>query len=163
MREETQIVVFKLGGEDYGIEIGQVREIIRRREITPMPRQPPYIQGVINVRGTIIPVINLNNRFGFEGDASTHPHIIIVESGDGLIGMLVDAVSEVIRVPRDQIHPAPSITTAVDSEYLRGICRLGERLLIYLDVRKVVKLTPTATSQNGRLQEMTILPSTTAN
>jgi purine-binding chemotaxis protein CheW len=163
IRREAQIVVFKLGCEDYGIEIGQVREIIRRREITPMPWQPPYVEGVINVRGTIIPVVNLNKRFGLEGDASTHPHTIIVESGDGLIGMLVDAVSEVIRVPPDQIHPVPSITTGVDSKYLRGICRLGERLLIFLDVKKVVKLTPTATSQNAKLQEMTIRPSMTAN
>jgi len=160
---EAQIVVFKLGAEDYGIEIGQVREIIRKREITPMPKQPPYVEGVINVRGTIIPVVNLNKRFGLQGDASKHPHTIIVESGDGLIGMLVDAVSEVIRVPPDQIHPPPSVTTGVDSEYLRGICRLGERLLIYLDVEKVVKLTPTSTSQDERLQEMTIRPSMAAN
>jgi purine-binding chemotaxis protein CheW len=162
-RGEVQIVVFKLGAEDYGIEISQVREIIRKREITPMPKQPPYVEGVINVRGTIIPVVNLNKRFGLQGDASTHPHTIIVESGDGLIGMLVDAVSEVIRVPPDQIHPPPSVTTGVDSEYLRGICRLGERLLIYLDVEKVVKLAPTSTTQNERVQEMTIRSSMAAN
>jgi len=65
---EEQIVVFRLGGEDYGIEINQVREIIRKREITPVPRQPPYVEGVINVRGTIIPVINLKKRFGLFGD-----------------------------------------------------------------------------------------------
>jgi purine-binding chemotaxis protein CheW len=151
---EAQIVVFKLGDEDYGIEIGQVREIIRKREITPMPRQPPYVEGVINVRGTIIPVVNLKKRFGLHLDASKHPHTIIVESGDGLIGMLVDAVSEVIRVPADQIHPTPSVTTGVDSEYLRGICRLGERLLIYLDVEKVVRATATSMSQDAKLQEM---------
>lgn len=156
-------MVFKLGDEDYGVEIGQVREIMRKREITPMPRQPPYVEGVINVRGTIIPVVNLKKRFGLQGDASTHPHTIIVESGDGPIGMLVDAVREVIRVPSDQIHPAPSITTGVDSEYLRGICRLGEGLLIWLDVQKVIKLTPTSTSQNERLQEMTIRSSMAAN
>jgi purine-binding chemotaxis protein CheW len=154
--EEAQLVVFKLGAEDYGIEIGEVREIIRKREITPMPKQPPYVEGVINVRGTIIPVVNLNKRFGLQSDASTHPHTIIVESRDGLIGMLVDAVSEVIRVPPDQIHPPPSVTTGANSEYLRGICRLGERLLIYLDVEKVVKLAPTSTSQNERIQAMTI-------
>jgi purine-binding chemotaxis protein CheW len=154
----VQIVVFALSGEDYGIEIGQVREIIRKREITPMPRQPLYVEGVINVRGTIIPVVNLKKRFGLQGDASIHPHTIIVESGEGLVGMLVDAVSEVIRVPADRIHPAPSVTTGVDSEYLRGICQLGERLLIYLDVEKVVKATPTAMGQ-----EMPIESAVTAN
>jgi purine-binding chemotaxis protein CheW len=160
---EAQIVVFKLGDEDYGIEIGQVREIIRKREITPMPRQPPYVEGVINVRGTIIPVVNLKKRFGLPLDASKHPHTIIVESGDGLIGMLVDAVSEVIRVPADQIHPTPSVTTGVDSEYLRGICRLGQRLLIYLDVERVVRATSASISHDARPQETPVQSPMPAN
>ena len=143
---EEQIVVFRLGGEDYGIEINQVREIIRKREITPVPRQPPYVEGVINVRGTIIPVINLKKRFGLFGDPSTQPHTIIVESGEGLVGILVDSVSEVIRVPRDRIHHPPPVSMSVDSEYLRGICRVGDRLLIYLDVKKVVRAIPTSSS-----------------
>jgi purine-binding chemotaxis protein CheW len=160
---EAQIVVFKLGDEDYGIEIGQVREIIRKREITPMPRQPPYVEGVINVRGTIIPVVNLKKRFGLPLDASKHPHTIIVESGDALIGMLVDAVSEVIRVPADQIHPTPSVTTGVDSEYLRGICRLGQRLVIYLDVERVVRATSTSMGHDARPQEMPVQSPMPAN
>jgi len=143
---EEQIVVFRLGGEDYGIEINQVREIIRKREITPVPRQPPYVEGVINVRGTIIPVINLKKRFGLLGDPSTQPHTIIVESGEGLVGILVDSVSEVIRVPKDRIHHPPSVSMSVDSQYLRGICRVGDRLLIYLDVKKVVRAIPTSSS-----------------
>ena len=141
---EAQLVVFKLGGEDYGVEISQVREIIRKREITPIPRQPQYVEGVLNVRGTIIPVVNLKKRFGLTGDSSTQPHTIIVESGEGLVGLLVESVKEVIRVPGDHIHPPPTVTTGVDSEYLRGICRVGERLLIYLDVKKVVVGIPTA-------------------
>jgi len=141
---EAQLVVFKLGGEDYGVEISQVREIIRKREITPIPRQPQYVEGVLNVRGTIIPVVNLKKRFGLTGDSSTQPHTIIVESGEGLVGLLVESVKEVIRVPGDHIHPPPTVTTGVDSEYLRGICRIGERLLIYLDVKKVVLGIPTA-------------------
>ena len=141
---EAQLVVFKLGGEDYGVEISQVREIIRKREITPIPRQPQYVEGVLNVRGTIIPVVNLKKRFGLTGDSSTQPHTIIVESGEGLVGLLVESVKEVIRVPGDHIHPPPTVTTGVDSEYLRGICRIGERLLIYLDVKKVVVGIPTA-------------------
>ena len=131
---EEQIVVFRLAGEDYGIEISQVREIIRKREITPVPRQPAYVEGVINVWGTIIPVFNLKKRFGLAGDTSAQPHTIIVESGDGLVGILVDSVSEVIRIPNDRIHTAPSVSMNVDSQYLRGICRLDDRLLIYLDV-----------------------------
>ena len=144
---EAQLVAFKLGGDEYGIEISQVREIIRKREITPVPRQPAYVEGILNVRGTIIPVVNLKKRFGLTGDMTQHPHTIIVESGEGLVGLLVEAVSEVLRVPSDHIHPPPSVTTGLDSEYLRGICRIGERLLIYLDVKKVVKSSPTATIQ----------------
>lgn len=150
---EEQIVVFKLGGEDYGIEINQVREIIRKREITPVPRQPPYVEGVINVRGTIIPVVNLKKRFGLAGDPSTQPHTIIVESGDGLVGILVDSVSEVIRVPRDRIHKPPSVSMSVDSQYLRGICRVGDRLLIYLNVTKVVSALPVNSLRSDASEE----------
>ena len=157
---EEQIVVFKLGGEDYGIEINQVREIIRKREITPVPRQPPYVEGVINVRGTIIPVINLKKRFGLLGDPSTQPHTIIVESGEGLVGILVDSVSEVIRVPRDRIHHPPSVSMSVDSQYLRGICRVGDRLLIYLDVKKVVLAIPTnSTAMEGQVIQEPVMAS----
>lgn len=144
--EEEQIVVFKLGGEEYGIEINEVREIIRKREITPVPRQPDYVEGVINVRGTIIPVINLKKRFGLPDDPSTQPHTIIVESGEGLVGILVDSVSEVIRVPKDRIHHPPSVSMEADNRYLRGICRVGDRLLIYLDVKKVVSTIPTSST-----------------
>jgi len=156
-QNEAQIVVFKLGGEDYGIEISQVREIIRKREITAMPRQPVYVEGVINVRGTIIPVVNLKKRFGLSGETSTqNPHTIIVESGDGLVGLLVEAVSEVIRVPADHIHPPPTVATSLDSEYLRGICRIGDRLLIYLDVEKVVNASPTAFTPDALDREATM-------
>lgn len=151
---EAQLVVFRLGGEEYGVEIGQVREIIRRRAITPMPGQPKYVEGVINVRGTIIPVVNLRKRFELQGYESPSPHTIIVESGDGLMGMLVDAVSEVIRIPGNQIHPPPGVAAGIDTEYLRGICRLEERLLIYLDVEKVVRASPTGKmSQRGLSQQ----------
>jgi purine-binding chemotaxis protein CheW len=153
-RAEEQIVVFRLGGEDYGIEISQVREIIKKRSITPMPRQPAYVEGVINVRGTIIPVVNLRKRFGLTGDELSEPHTIIVESGDGLVGILVDSVSEVIRLPQDRIHPPPPVSIGVDSEYLRGICRVGDRLLVYLDVEKVVKTTPTTAYDSAAREEM---------
>jgi purine-binding chemotaxis protein CheW len=162
-RGEAQIVVFKLEGENYGIEIGQVREIIRKREITQVPRQPPYVEGVINVRGTIIPVVNLKKRFGFQGDASKYSHTIIVESVHGLVGMLVDAVSEVIRVYPDQIHSAPSMMTGTSYDYLQGICRLGDELLIYLDVSKVVKASTTFLDQEPILQGMPSQPSVTTD
>jgi len=129
----------KLGDGEYGIEIGQVREIIKKREITPVPRQPHYVEGVINVRGTIIPVVNLKKRFKMSGEDTAHPHIIIVETGEDLVGMLVDTVSEVVHVPSEEIHPPPSVVAGIDSNYLQGICRLGERLIMYLDAEKVLR------------------------
>ena len=136
---EGVILGVKLGTEDYGIDTTQVREIIRMREITPIPRQPPYVEGVMDVRGVIIPVVNLKKRFGLQQDDSKHPHIVIVESAKGLVGMLVDSVSEVIRVPAQQVHPPPQVTKGIDGEYLRGICRLGDKLMIYLDLEKLLE------------------------
>ncbi len=139
IEREGVILGVKLGTEDYGIDTTQVREIIRMREITPIPRQPPYVEGVMNVRGVIIPVVNLKKRFGLQQDDSKHPHIVIVESAKGLVGMLVDSVSEVIRVPAQQVHPPPQVTKGIDGEYLRGICRLGDKLMIYLDLEKLLE------------------------
>jgi purine-binding chemotaxis protein CheW len=136
---EGVILGVKLGTEDYGIDTTQVREIIRMREITPIPRQPPYVEGVMNVRGAIVPVVNLKKRFGLQENGSKHPHIVIVESTKGLVGMLVDSVTEVIRVPAELIHPPPQVTRGIDGEYLRGICRLGEKLMIYLDLEKLLE------------------------
>ena len=136
---EGVILGVKLGTEDYGIDTTQVREIIRMREITPIPRQPPYVEGVMNVRGVIIPVVNLKKRFGLQQDGSKHPHIVIVESAKGLVGMLVDSVSEVIRVPAQQVHPPPQVTKGIDGEYLRGICRLDDKLMMYLDLEKLLE------------------------
>ena len=139
IKGEGVILGVKLGTEDYGIDTAQVREIIRMKEITPVPRQPAYVEGVMNVRGAIIPVVNLKKRFGLQQDGSKHPHIVIVESGKGLVGMLVDSVSEVIRVPAEQVHPPPQVTKGIDGEYLRGIIRLGEKLMIYLDLEKLLE------------------------
>jgi len=144
----VQLVAFTLGSEQYGVEIDQVREIIRKRAITPVPQQPSYVEGVINVRGTIIPVVNLRKRFELQREESLSPHTIIVQSGVGLMGMLVDAVSEVIRIPSNQIYPPPSVTKGIDTVYLRGICRINDRLLIYLDVEKVVRASPAGRTAN---------------
>ena len=136
---EAVILGVKLGAEDYGIDTAEVREIIRMREITPLPRQPPYVEGVMNVRGAIIPVVNLKKRFGLQESGSKHPHIVIVESAKGLVGMLVDSVTEVIRVPARQITSAPQVTKGIDGEYVHGICSLGEKLVIYLDLEKLLE------------------------
>jgi purine-binding chemotaxis protein CheW len=139
----------RLGEEDYGINISKVREIMKRSTITPVPRQPAYVEGVMNVRGTIIPVVNLRKRFDLKGEPTANQHTVIVDSSEGMVGILVDSVSQVIRLPLDHIHPAPPIASGVEGEYLRGICRVGDRLLLYLDVEKILrKATPVSMLQH---------------
>ena len=139
----------RLGEEDYGINISKVREIMKRSTITPVPRQPAYVEGVMNVRGTIIPVVNLRRRFDLKGEPTANQHTVIVDSSEGMVGILVDSVSQVIRLPPDHIHPAPPIASGVEGEYLRGICRVGDRLLLYLDVEKILrKATPVSMLQH---------------
>jgi purine-binding chemotaxis protein CheW len=129
----------RLGDQNYGINISRVKEIIRGREVTPIPHQPAYLEGVMNVRGIIIPVVNLRKRFDLPGGDSNHSHTVIVESENGLVGMLVDDVSDVLQVPSDHVHAPPDVTKGVGSEFLRGICRLGNRLILYLDIDKTLK------------------------
>jgi purine-binding chemotaxis protein CheW len=135
----TRVLAFRLGEEEYGIEIGQVREIIRRREITPMPRQSPYAEGVISVRGLIIPVVNLRKHLHLPSENVDQQYIVIVEDERNLLGILVDDVSEVISLPAQQIQAPPSVVTQIDGDYLRGICHLGERLLIFLNAKRLLR------------------------
>jgi purine-binding chemotaxis protein CheW len=147
--EENAVVLgVRLGEESYGIDISRVREIMKPQVITPVPRQPPYVEGVMNVRGVIIPVINLRRRFGLKGEPTTDPHTVIVDSAEGMVGILVDSVSEVIRLPPEKIHPPPALASGLEGEYLRGICRVGDQLLLYLDVEKILRrATPISTLQ----------------
>ena len=141
--EGAVVLGVKLGGETYGIDITKVREIMKRQPITPVPRQPAYVEGLMNVRGDIIPVVNLRRRFDLKGEPSGDLHTVIVDSAQGKVGILVDSVSEVMRLTPERIHPAPSIVSGFEGEYLRGICRVDEQLLLYLDVEKILrKATP---------------------
>jgi len=136
---EAIVLGVRLGDGDYGIDISRVREIMTHRQITPLPRQPPYVEGVINIRGAVMPVINLRRRFDITGEVPKNPNIVILETSEGVVAILVDAVSEVMRVPQDKIHPPPSIAHGMDGEYLKGICQVGSQLLLYLDVEKLLK------------------------
>jgi purine-binding chemotaxis protein CheW len=117
-----------------------VREIIRNEQITPIPNAQQYIEGVINLRGGIVVVVNLAMRLGVATkDADSNTRIIIIEVANNQIGMVVDSATEVLRIRQDQIQPAPAIVTSkIDAQYLRGVGILGERLLILLDLAKVL-------------------------
>lgn len=136
---ERQLVVFDLNEEAYGVDISQVREIIRMQEITRVPRAPEFIEGVINLRGKVIPVVDLRARFSMPGTERTDEHRIVVVDVDGQdIGMVVDAVTEVSRVPSNSIEPPSSVITTDDSEYLTGIVKTDDKLIILLDIAKVI-------------------------
>lgn len=135
-----QLVIFQLGGEEFGVEIMQVQEIIRMPEITRIPQSPVYVEGVINLRGKIIVVINLNTKFDLHSkELDADSRIIIVEIGENVVGMIVDSVSEVLRLSTSSVEPAPDIiSTKIKADYLKGVGKLDERLLILLDLERVL-------------------------
>jgi purine-binding chemotaxis protein CheW len=136
---EQQLVVFDLSGEAYGISIESVREIIRLQEITQVPRTPEFVEGVINLRGKVIPVVELRKRFGLETkERDQDNRIVNVDIGGQEIGMVVDAVTEVLRISSNEVEPPSSVITTADSGYLRGIAKLDDRLIILLDLEQVL-------------------------
>ncbi len=138
-KAEQQLVVFDLAGELYGVDIGRVREIIRMQDITYVPNAPDFVEGVTNLRGSIIPVLNLRKRFGLSGGGETgETRIVVVDISGEDMGVQVDAVREVLRINEQVVAPPSSIVTTVDSYYMEGIANLGDRLIILLDLSKVI-------------------------
>ena len=139
MTDSIQVVSFKLGSEEYGVDIGQVQEINRMVAVTKVPRAPQFMEGVINLRGQLIPIIDLRTRFGMErAEHTKSTRIVVTEIGTKRIGMVVDSVSEVLRLPLEQIEEAPDMISGVETEYIRGVGKLEERLIILLDLGKIV-------------------------
>ena len=135
---EVEAIIFSLDNEDYGVDIRQVKEVIKVRDLTEVPKAPRDIMGVISLRGVVIPVMNLRGRFGMPIKSSGE-RIIIVRDGTGLLGLLVDTVRHVVRVPEKCIEPAPSINT-IDGELIRGIGRHKGGMFILLDMQKMLEL-----------------------
>jgi purine-binding chemotaxis protein CheW len=137
--DEQQLVVFELGAELYGVEIARVHEIIRLQTVTRVPRAPAFVEGVINLRGKVIPVVDLRRRFGLPSAEHTRStRIVVVEIGDQVVGIVVDGVSEVLRVNTATVEPPSPVVAGIDSEYLHGIAKLPERLVILLDLDRVL-------------------------
>lgn len=138
-----QVVSFRLANEEYGIEITKVQEIILVGEITKVPQTPKYIKGLINLRSTVIPIVDLRLRFGMPEDAvGDETRIMVMNVGGKTIGIIVDAVSEVLRISRDQIAPPPPTVSCQGREYLTGLAKLEKRLLILLDVERILAEAP---------------------
>jgi purine-binding chemotaxis protein CheW len=132
---EFQVVLCQLGDECYGLDIGAVYEIIRSQASTAVPTAPGFVDGVINLRGRIIPVMDLASRFGMPRAATTKSTRIIVAGTSKMrVGLVVDAVTEVLMLSEDAVEPTPDVVAGHDSAYIRGIAKLADQLVILLDL-----------------------------
>jgi purine-binding chemotaxis protein CheW len=136
--QELQLVVFRLAQEEYGLPITKVQEINRMVPITKLPQTPSFVEGVINLRGRIIPVIDLRKRFQLgKNEQSEDTRIIIVEVDGQTVGVTVDQVAEVVRLPGNAVEPPPP-TFILEAQYVNGIGKLDDRLLILLNIDKIL-------------------------
>lgn len=137
--ELLQLVSFKIGNEEFGVDILKVQEINRMMQITKVPNAPEFVDGVINLRGRIIPIIDLRIRLGMvkrEHDKSTR--IVVVELDGKTVGFIVDEVSEVLRIPMNITEPPPPMVAGINADYITAVGKLEDRLLILLDMEKVL-------------------------
>jgi purine-binding chemotaxis protein CheW len=140
MEKDYQVVGFRIGNETYGVRIASVREIVRVPEITMVPNAPEVIEGVINLRGKIIPVMDLRKRFG---SSTVQPdkknRILVVELENKLLGLIVSSASEVLKIPPSEIEPPASVFAESDASYVTGVGKLKGRLIILLDIARLLR------------------------
>lgn len=140
MGEELKVIVFDLGPEQYGVEVDKVKTIERMMPLTRVPKTPTFVKGVINLRGVVVPVIDLRGRFGLEETAYTNDTRIIIVNAENLeVGLIVDAASDVVDVDADSIVDPPEVVGGVKAKYLRGVAKLpDDRLLVMLNLSEVL-------------------------
>jgi|TARA_Y100000310_G_scaffold143377_1_gene142736 purine-binding chemotaxis protein CheW len=149
-RTEEQLVVFDLAAEAFGVDIGSVREIIRMQDITRVPGAPGFVEGIINLRGSVIPVIDLRKRFDIPvNELHKDNRIVVMDVGGQDMGVVVDAVTEVLRISAASVEPPSSVITTADSVYLLGIVKMEGRMVILLDLDKVL-----SDSEKGAITEV---------
>jgi purine-binding chemotaxis protein CheW len=140
MQKDCQLVGFRIGEETYGVQIGSVREIVRVPEITSVPNAPELIEGVINLRGRIIPVMDLRKRFGSSSiQADKKNRILVVELENRLLGLIVSSASEVLKIPPSEIEPPGAVFAEGESSYVTGVGKLKGRLVILLDIARLLR------------------------
>ncbi len=134
-----QFVICLIGSEEFAVDVLSVQEINRIVEVTRVPKTPPYVEGVINLRGRIIPVLDLRKLFGLTGaQQTTQTRIVVVSVQARLVGLIVDSVEEVLRVPKSAIEPPPSVGTMAGAEFTQGVGRIDDRLLILVDLNRLL-------------------------
>ncbi len=140
MEKDYQVVGFRIGNETYGVRIGSVREIVRVPEITSVPNAPDAIEGVINLRGKIIPVMDLRKRFGIEVvQPDKKNRILVVELENKLLGLIVSSASEVLKIPPSEIAAPSTVFAEGESSYVTGVGKLKGRLIILLDIARLLR------------------------
>ena len=138
---EKQLVIFRVGNEDFGIDISAVEGIVKLQEITKIPQAPSYMEGITNLRGAVLPVIDLSKRFGQSAQETTREtRIVVAFAGDTKLGMIVSAVSEVLTIDDSVIEPPPPLASGISSEYIVGVAKIDHRLVILLDLSKVLSM-----------------------
>ncbi|SHH00063.1 chemotaxis protein CheW [Tepidibacter thalassicus] len=137
---EKKYVIFKLNKEEYGVDIMMVKEVSEVRETIKVPNTPHFVDGIINIRGEITPIISLKKRFNIEDNRESieGAKIIVVSIKDKLVGFLVDDVSQVLSIDEENIDPAPGLIVDVDKAYIQGISKLEDKMIIMLDLEKVL-------------------------
>lgn len=135
----SQYLTFSLGREEYGVDILKVQEIKGYSAITPIPNTPPYVKGVMNLRGTIIPVVDLRSKLGMAAAEYTpFTVIVVVKVGSKTMGLVVDAVSDVLSIPGTSLQPTPDFGAQVDAAFISGLSRAGDKLVVLLDLDRVL-------------------------
>jgi purine-binding chemotaxis protein CheW len=136
--QEIQLACFQLGDDYYAVDIMRVREIIRPQKLTALPKAPPFVEGVINLRGTVIPVMDLRQRFALPARSNRQgSKLLIVAAFRCMIGLVVDEVTEVVTVPAQDIKPPPEMIMGVGSEYLIGVCLVRDSMIMLLNIDKI--------------------------
>lgn len=139
IKDQKQFVTFVIANESYGVPVLKVQEIIGMTEIVHVPNCPGFMKGVINLRGSVVPVIDMRTRFSMDvRDYDMFTVIIIVEVKDILVGMIVDSVSDVVDIPTSEIQKTPSFTVKIDTDFIEGIGQINEKLVIILDIEKIL-------------------------
>jgi len=139
VREGQQYATFTLNEEEYAIDAVNVQEIIELTNVTKVPHLPEYLKGVINLRGTIIPVIDMKMKLGMKAEgAGKHTCVIVTEFSGGVMGLIVDLVSDVLHIPAEAVSPAPAFGAKIRTDFIKGMGKMGDRLVLMLDIDKVL-------------------------
>ncbi len=153
MAKELHIVGIHVGRETFGVPIAQVHEIVRVPEITAVPNAPEFVEGVMNLRGKIISVVDMRKRFGQPApESNSRNRVVVVEVDRKLVGLIVDSASEVLKVPASQVEPPPSVFQEGELHYVTGLGKLRDRLIILIDLSKILErgelrpVTPASTN-----------------